>query len=134
MHECMHVHTHHRITTLENLKYIIYPASIHWRKPIFTLPACVSWKQLLGLAWMPVSTSPSECWDSIWLGTVQTLWVLRQSLWVHVYINPSKYSWNIVFLMFVINITTCVSKRRMYSVWCAQRRKYNFMGARKSLK
>lgn len=36
----------------------------------------------------PWSTSPSQCWDPIWLAVVTGLCVLPQCLWVHLYISP----------------------------------------------
>lgn len=35
-----------------------------------------------------MSTSPSQCWDAIWLGTMQTLCILPQALCVHMCISP----------------------------------------------
>jgi hypothetical protein len=50
--------------------------------------------QLQMASWLGVelvSTSPSHCWYFVWLGPVQFLCVLPQSLWVPICISPAVF-------------------------------------------
>lgn len=130
MNTCTHTPENHKIGKLK-IYYISSESPLEKANFYFTsmchletaswsgVDACVHfplWVLGLYLAWNSA--------DPLSAATVTVSTCLHQSQWIFL-----EYR-----LMCVISITTCVSKRRMYSVWCAQRQKYNFMGARKSLK
>lgn len=64
---------------------LMCPRDLHQRKLFFPLPAVVSCQQLLISGWKPMSTSTSQCWDSVRLVPTQVLHMLPPALSVHVY-------------------------------------------------
>lgn len=60
-------------STCPALNWLKYSVLLYSRKLSFPFPICISCRQLLDQEWDPVSTSPSQYWDTAWLELVQVL-------------------------------------------------------------